>query len=509
MRVTNLGATLARRLKIRKQAKDIAAGGAAILAGGMMFAGSADAQYFEDFNNLPLRPSVSPSESGGDGTDWTDIPPFGWTRGDIDPANPTPSDGPEEFFGFTFLDQDFWVTTAGDQARSEFTRGDGIVVVADGDEYDDAGSGIEPDLFNVFLRTPALGTTGLSANSVTLNFDSSFRPYDDMTGLVNVSFDGGSTFENVLTLDTESIGGNSVLDRVNEAVSIDLNNPGNGGDIIVEFALATGGNDWWWAIDNVGVTNVEAPPQPEQALRLEVDRDTGEIAVVNGTALPVDIAGYTISSDSGALIQGNWDPIAGRLDSNGSGLIDNDGAWTRLTQPGQTNNLAEASLDAADDAGGGTIGLGQQLALSSEGPGVASGAWLRTPNEDLTFQYISGGEVVSGIVSYTGASLIAGDFDADGDIDSDDWVITRDNQRADLSNLSPAEAYLLGDLDGDLANGHADFAAFKELFDVANGAGSFTAMIQSLAVPEPGAVCLLALGGGLLLVVGRRDDEAR
>ena len=52
----------------------------------------------------------------------------------------------------------------------------------------------------VFLQTPPISLSGVTPGSVVLSFDSSFRPYQAMTGLVDVSFNGGTTFANVLTL---------------------------------------------------------------------------------------------------------------------------------------------------------------------------------------------------------------------------------------------------------------------------------------------------------------------
>jgi len=58
-----LGSKLSRKIPVRA--------GTAILAGGMMFCGSANADVvdFEDFEGLPLEPFVV--AGGGDGTDWT------------------------------------------------------------------------------------------------------------------------------------------------------------------------------------------------------------------------------------------------------------------------------------------------------------------------------------------------------------------------------------------------------------------------------------------------------
>lgn len=253
MKIRNLTGRLASRLgRAARRTKPVAS--AAILAGGMMFAGTAEAQLFsENFDGLDLGPLVSESESGGDGTDWTADLPAGWVRDNGD----TPADGPVEFFGFNVFDKDAWITTAGDQDRSAFTLGSGGVVVADADEYDDLGE-IDPDLFNVFLTTPAISLEGVDADAVTVDFDSSFRPYDGMTGLVDVSYDGGSSWTNLLTLDTETLGGNSVLDRANEEVSLAAGNPA-GGEMHVRFGMTNGGNDWWWAIDNVEVNVVPEP----------------------------------------------------------------------------------------------------------------------------------------------------------------------------------------------------------------------------------------------------------
>ena len=114
------------------------------------------ALFSENFDGLTLGPFVSSSESGGSGADWTDVPPTGWTRNNM----ATPEGGPPEFFGFTFLDKNSWIATAGNQDRDDFTKGTGTVMVADPDEYDDdAGGGSvlgANQSFNVFLQTPPI-----------------------------------------------------------------------------------------------------------------------------------------------------------------------------------------------------------------------------------------------------------------------------------------------------------------------------------------------------------------
>jgi len=105
-------------------------------------------------------------------------------------------------------------------------------------------------------------------------------------------------------------------------------------------------------------------------------------------------------------------------------------------------------------------------------------------------------------VTVSTPSMRLGDFNSDGNITSADWAILRNNQLANLSGKTFSEAYFLGDVTADLANNHADFVLFKDLFDAANGVGSFEAMIAS--IPEPSSIALVALAGLALQHVRRR-----
>ena len=213
--------------------------------------------FSEGFDGLTLGPFVSDTEIDGDGSDWTADAPAGWTKDNTD----TPEGGPPEFFGWTFMEKDAWIETAGNQGRDTFSKGSGVVAVADGDEYDDGAVGIEgsPGLMNVFLMTPEISLAGQAENSVQLEFDSSFRPYPTMVGLVDVSFDGGSSWDNLLTLDDSTVeGGTSSLSRADSHEVLPLSNPADG-SAMIRFGLTDAGNDWWWAVDNVAVNVVPEP----------------------------------------------------------------------------------------------------------------------------------------------------------------------------------------------------------------------------------------------------------
>jgi len=270
MKVTNLMASLARQLGRRAKHSTLSAA-PAILAGGLFFSGSASAEVllFEDFDSLPLIEAVSDSEILDFGEVWTDVPPDGWVRDNADTPLPDIDDftiGPDEFFGFTFVDREWWVTTSEDQDRSQFALGDGTIMVADADEYDDQpklegrslnenGNVGVPGAMNVFITTPTISLAGFDPASAKLSFDSSFRPYDLMTGLVDVSFDQGTTWNNLLTLDLDAFGGaNSSLERVSETVELNLGASQGAAEALIRFALVDAGNDWWWALDNIQVT---------------------------------------------------------------------------------------------------------------------------------------------------------------------------------------------------------------------------------------------------------------
>ena len=81
----------------------------------------------------------------------------------------------------------------------------------------------------------------------------------------------------------------------------------------------------------------------------------------------------------------------------------------------------------------------------------------------------------------------------------------RAGQQVLAESGSPAEAYGLGDLNGDLINNHTDFVLFKSLYDGANGPGAFEVMVNS--VPEASTGFLLLVGWGLLTVYSRRRSS--
>ena len=218
--------------------------------GAFVGVGETTTLFSEDFEDVELFEFVN--ESGGNGFDWSDEFPEGWVRDNTD----TPTEDRDlEFFGWTVFDKEAWIAAAGNQSRDAFTLGDGNVVVSDPDEYDDHVD-IDNDQYNVFLMTPEISLDGVGVGRARVSFDSSFRPYPSMTGLVDVSYDDGTTWTNLLTLDDSTVdGGTSSLARADIREDLAMNNPAGADSAIVRFGMVEAGNDWWWAIDNVEIAD--------------------------------------------------------------------------------------------------------------------------------------------------------------------------------------------------------------------------------------------------------------
>ncbi|MCI0536301.1 MAG: hypothetical protein L0Z50_13860, partial [Verrucomicrobiales bacterium] len=225
--------------------------------------------FIETFEGLPLGPNVDEALQGD--RVWTKTPPAGWTKDDSKvPGVGTARDGVTEWAGWGFADKNWWVRTAGDQRRSEWSFGQGTVMIADPDEWDDAAH--DQGLYNVFVGTPDIALAGQAANSLVLTFDSSWRPeaFDDglpnfpvsedgsrtnnQTGVITVTFDAASPVE-VVRWDSDSNSPTFKADGefINEAVVVPLNNPAGAQKLALNFAMLYAANDWWWSVDNIAV----------------------------------------------------------------------------------------------------------------------------------------------------------------------------------------------------------------------------------------------------------------
>ncbi len=212
---------------------------------------------FEDFEGLALGPNVDEALAGA--AVYTATPPAGWT---VDHSGVygynNPAIGVKEFKGWTFLNKEWWATTAGDQDRTQYLRGKGTVAVADPDEWDDKGSPEGEGTMTSFLVTPTISLTGVGAGTAFLAFDSSTRSEEPQQVNITVSFDGGAPIE---ILRWSAIAGPTFkADAPNERIILPINNPNGASTVTIKFGMLGAENDWWWAIDNLALDAGVLPP---------------------------------------------------------------------------------------------------------------------------------------------------------------------------------------------------------------------------------------------------------
>jgi hypothetical protein len=326
----------------------------------------------------------------------------------------------------------------------------------------------------------AQGTAGFSVSAWMSSYDE-----DNDFGNVHLDFRniGGSSLGTALLSDSDPGPGNVWnLNTATGAIPIGTTNV----RLSIYGTPLNGGPD-------VQVTNVLP------ALSITIDRDDGTITLGNSTGAGEAISGYSITSAFEGLAPANWRSITDNYDagSPGPNQVDAVNDWSELTVASAHGDLSEADFESGDGAilaNGRTVSLGNL------------NTWIKTPTEDLVFQYVSAGQVVEGVVLWAGNDgdpFEVGDLNTNGVINSADWTILRTNQHANLSALSLAEAYRAGDLTGDKLNNHADFVAFKSAYEVANGGGSFALMLSN--VPEPSNIVLVLTSGLLALPLARRS----
>ncbi len=234
----------------------------------------------EDFEGLELGPFLDESLAAIPALDntkvWTSEPPEGWS---VD-LSYMPANGVRDWRGWTFANVQAWAYVAGDQRRTEFTNAKGTCAIADSDEWDDMAH--DEGLFESYMSTSSISIAGLDANSLTMSFDSSWRPEGDQEVNIVVSFDGGAPQE---ILYWNSLDGDSYFHpdtNTNELVTIPIPNPTGAKSMVLTFGYMYASNNWFWAIDNIKITSGNQTVFSEDFESLELGPFLDEI-------LPADV----------------------------------------------------------------------------------------------------------------------------------------------------------------------------------------------------------------------------
>lgn len=267
--------------------------------------------YSENFESLTLGPNVEEALAGS--KVWTKTPPAGWSIDDtkMPGVGNSSSNGITEWAGWSFANKSWWVSTAGDQRRSEFSFGQGTVMIADPDEWDDATHA--RGLFESIVTTAPIPLGTVTANSLVLAYDSSWRPearddsgasfpvdadgapINDQTGFITASYDGAAAVE-VQRWTSVSEDATYHDHMPNESVIVALNNPAGATSLVLKIGMEKAANDWWWAVDNLAVgvppfasgvaaDGVSFTARIVQGLGKSVDQSKGVTAELDGAAV--------------------------------------------------------------------------------------------------------------------------------------------------------------------------------------------------------------------------------
>ena len=183
--------------------------------------------------------------------------------------------GVDEWEGWSFANKDFWSEVAGDQNRSQFLKGMNTIAVVDADEYFDLGDTDDPvngGYYNSSLKTPAISVS--TGDLYSLTFDSSWRrealdddygPNPALNATNNQSVevlaeynDPGGTVQQRLVWNSDPLSPTKKDDATNETLSFNFGVPAGATSVRFRLNYANAANDWWWAVDNLAVTNLSA-----------------------------------------------------------------------------------------------------------------------------------------------------------------------------------------------------------------------------------------------------------
>lgn len=455
----------------------------------------------ENFEGLTLNPVVTFDTEVRSRAAWTKSVPTGagvegtWAIDDtLMPAQAIGDNliGVTEFEGWTFVDKDWWINTAGDQDRSGFVSASGKIAVADPDEWDDFGT-VGPastGLYDTTMRISAIPLQGVAANTAKLFFHSSWRPEDSQKASLTVKYnDPGATTIELFRWTSQEVDPTFKPDAVNEAVNLNMMNPAGATTATLEFRLYDAGNDWWWAVDNLNMFT-GASPASDGALRLTIDRGTGQVSIANNTSATINLRGYSIRS------------AFGTLDENAATYLgDSNANWQILDSP-EHSELSEGYIP--NQYAVPTFASNPTLGKISLG---ASWRKYHQDISDITFQYLVAGsdKPVTGIIEFVGNSGVSYDpldLNFNGSIEIGDYAAFLAGYNVSLTGKTRAQQYNLGDLDADGKHTVKDFLAFKTQYDLALGSGAFAAALA--AVPEPSTTALGLIGGVVGLFASRR-----
>ncbi|GAA3000226.1 hypothetical protein GCM10020229_10580 [Kitasatospora albolonga] len=194
----------------------------------------------QDFEEL--APLLAPV---GTVSGWTAQAPQGWSVVNA-PGMPQ---GTARLQGWTFHTKRAWSNPAG-QDRGNFTRGLGVLAVADPDDWDDTGAPSGKGKFDSTLVSPAVAIPA-GVGSLYLGFDSHYRQEAPQKAAVTAVFDTGQEVRLVHYSSDAAGNDNAGKDVQNSFVVRQFAVPAGAASVTLKFRMYDAGNNWFWAVDHV------------------------------------------------------------------------------------------------------------------------------------------------------------------------------------------------------------------------------------------------------------------
>lgn len=243
--------------------------GTAAFSSALLLCGTVAAQLqtvaFDDFEDLhpSMVPFTLPANVFADGTDYsTEIrtgTPREWTIDNSQMGNPVGSAAggvclEPGYNGWTAMDVASWTAEQGAQIgrTSLGLAARNTALVADPDAYYDFDSPAQPgDAYNSYISRN-YDLTGFDTSTLEISFDYEFAIENNQRGTIEVSFDGGTTWQMVLDLVKGSFSNDTILRGPGTFVAGTHFTP-TGDQMLFRIGCITAGNNWWFAVDNVRV----------------------------------------------------------------------------------------------------------------------------------------------------------------------------------------------------------------------------------------------------------------
>ncbi|MGP6174000.1 metallophosphoesterase family protein [Corynebacterium sp. A21] len=191
--------------------------------------------------------------------------------------------GEERWNGWSLATIRDWTWAAGTDMRHWFTQGHGQIAIIDSKQQRLNAT----DSMDARLSTPEIEVAG--RNAVVVEFDSHYRHGQAPQGAtVTVEFDGVE--QEILRYDA---------DRFTAHEAIEVAVPAGAKNLRVSFNYLGGNDDWWWAVDNIAVT------EPFAALSGEPEAIIDVISDIQGDIPDFEAAIETLNGmpeQAGALV---------------------------------------------------------------------------------------------------------------------------------------------------------------------------------------------------------------